>query len=71
MLEVCPHESLHEMLIRRTRLEEIEVQCLAKQIIAVLLFLRSKRIIHRDLKLGNILLGQNMEVKLCDFGLAV
>jgi serine/threonine protein kinase len=71
MLEVCPHESLHEMLTRRTRLEEIEVQCLAKQIIAVLLFLRSKRIIHRDLKLGNILLGQNMEVKLCDFGLAV
>lgn len=35
------------------------------------MFLRSKRIIHRDLKLGNILLGQNMEIKLCDFGLAV
>lgn len=59
------------MLVTRGRLEEIEVQCFAKQIIAVLMFFRSKRIIHRDLKLTNILLSQNMEVKVCDFGLAV
>jgi polo-like kinase 1 len=37
----------------------------------MLKFLRQKKIIHRDLKLGNLLLGKNMEVKVCDFGLAV
>lgn len=30
MLEICPNETLLEMLQRRKRLEEIEVQCLAK-----------------------------------------
>jgi serine/threonine protein kinase len=33
--------------------------------------LRSKKVIHRDLKLGNLLLGDSMMVKVCDFGLAV
>lgn len=57
MLELCANETLHEMLTRRKKLEEIEVQCLAKQIIGMLMFIRSKRIIHRDLKLGNLLLS--------------
>ena len=30
MLEICPNETLLEMLQRRKRLEEVEVQCLAK-----------------------------------------
>ena len=34
------------------------------------MYFRSKRIIHRDLKLGNLLISKEMELKICDFGLA-
>jgi polo-like kinase 1 len=40
------------------------------QIINALKYLHAHRIIHRDLKLGNLFLNDKMEVKLGDFGLA-
>ena len=33
-------------------------------------YLHEKRIIHRDLKLGNLLLGKSFDIKIADFGLA-
>jgi polo-like kinase 1 len=33
-------------------------------------FLHSNRIIHRDMKLGNLFLNEKMEIKIGDFGLA-
>ena len=40
------------------------------QIIAALKYLHTHRIIHRDLKLGNLFLSGKMEIKIGDFGLA-
>ncbi len=48
----------------------MEVQCYAMHIINALKYLHAHRIIHRDLKLGNLFLNEKMEVKLGDFGLA-
>jgi polo-like kinase 1 len=61
---------LNELLRRRKRLHELEVQCYSMQIILALKYLHSHRIIHRDLKLGNLFLNDKMEIKLGDFGLA-
>lgn len=34
------------------------------------MYIHSKNIVHRDLKLGNILVNDNMHIKICDFGLS-
>lgn len=40
------------------------------QICCSVKYLHSHRVIHRDLKLGNLFLNDKMEVKIGDFGLA-
>jgi polo-like kinase 1 len=70
LLELCTNQSLNEMLKRRKRLTQIEVQCYSLQILASLKYLHAHRVLHRDLKLGNLFLSAGMQVKLGDFGLA-
>lgn len=40
------------------------------QIVLALQYLHSQRVIHRDLKVGNLFLSDRLEIKLGDFGLA-
>ena len=56
LLEMCQNQTLNELLKRRKRLTEIEVQCYVVQLIKALKYLHSHRVIHRDLKLGNLFL---------------
>ena len=46
------------------------MQSIAKQLVRALHYLHSNRIIHRDMKPQNILIGAGGVVKLCDFGFA-
>lgn len=61
---------MNELIKRRKRLTEIEVQCYLMQILSAIKYLHNHRVIHRDLKLGNLFLSEKMEIKLGDFGLA-
>ena len=70
LLELCKNKTLRELLKKRVKLTELEVQYYLVQLIKALRYLQSKRIIHRDLKLSNIFLTEKMELKLGDFGLA-
>ena len=70
LLEICQNQTLNDLLKRRKRLTEIEVQCYIVQLIKALKYLHSHRVIHRDLKLGNLFLTDKMELKVGDFGLA-
>lgn len=40
------------------------------QIVSALQFMHNNRVIHRDLKMGNIFIDEKMDLKIGDFGLA-
>ena len=70
LLELCQNQSLNELLRRRKKLVEPEVKYYVIQICNAIKYLHAHRVIHRDLKLGNLFLNDKMEVKIGDFGLA-
>ena len=70
ILELCNNNSLSELLKRRKRLTERETQYYGYQILLGLKYIHSLKVLHRDLKLGNLLLTEKLDVKLADFGLA-
>lgn len=70
LLEICPNQSLMELLKTRKRVSEPEVRYFMVQIVGAIKYLHSRRVIHRDLKLGNIFFDPDMNLKIGDFGLA-
>ncbi|KAL1527882.1 hypothetical protein AB1Y20_009258 [Prymnesium parvum] len=51
-------------------LPETEIRAIASQLTHALQYLHSNRVIHRDMKPQNVLVGANSRVMLCDFGFA-
>uniref|UniRef100_G3QAS5 non-specific serine/threonine protein kinase n=1 Tax=Gasterosteus aculeatus TaxID=69293 RepID=G3QAS5_GASAC len=61
---------LFQILEDDEKLPESQVREIACQLVSALYYLHSHRILHRDMKPQNILLGKSGVVKLCDFGFA-
>lgn len=59
-----------DLVKRRKTLTEPEVRFYMLQIVEACEYMHRNCVIHRDLKLGNLFLGENLEVKVGDFGLA-
>ena len=55
---------------KRTKLNEITAKFIFRQIIEGLQYLHSQNIVHRDIKLDNILIDLTNTVKICDFGVS-
>jgi len=70
VLEICRKRSLMELHKRRKAITEPEARYFMRHILLGVLYLHENKIIHRDLKLGNVFLNDNMECKIGDFGLA-
>uniref|UniRef100_A0A8B9RB20 Serine/threonine-protein kinase PLK n=1 Tax=Astyanax mexicanus TaxID=7994 RepID=A0A8B9RB20_ASTMX len=70
VLEICRRRSLLELHKRRKAVTEPEARYFMRQTIQGVHYLHNNRVIHRDLKLGNLFLSDDMEVKIGDFGLA-
>lgn len=70
LIELCHNKTLHDLLKRRKKLTELEVQYYILQLIKALQYLHNLKIVHRDLKLANLFISEDMKLKLGDFGLA-
>ena len=62
LLELSANQTLNEIVKRRKRLTDIEVQCYVIQIVKALKYIHSHKIIHRDLKLGNLFVTNKLEI---------
>jgi len=70
LLELCRRRSLMELHKRRKAVTEPEARYFMRQIALGVKYLHDHKIIHRDLKLGNLFLSDEMDVKIGDLGLA-
>ncbi|CAG9331755.1 unnamed protein product [Blepharisma stoltei] len=61
---------LKKLVKSPVNLEEDHIQLIVYNTICGLKYIHSANILHRDLKPANILLNEDCEVKICDFGLA-
>lgn len=63
-------QSLMDLVRQRKRLTEPEARYYLVQLIGACQYMHATNVIHRDLKLGNVFLDSNMDLKVGDFGLA-
>ena len=68
LLELCPRQSLSDLLRKRRRFTEAEALYYMYDLIIGVKYLHHHRVLHRDLKLGNLFLDDNMKLKIGDFG---
>jgi serine/threonine protein kinase len=55
---------------KRSKLNENIAKFIFKQIIEGLQYIHSQNIVHRDIKLDNILIDLQNNIKICDFGVS-
>uniref|UniRef100_A0A4W4H046 non-specific serine/threonine protein kinase n=1 Tax=Electrophorus electricus TaxID=8005 RepID=A0A4W4H046_ELEEL len=71
LIEFCGGGAVDAVMLELERpLTEPQIRVVCKQTLEALLYLHENKIIHRDLKAGNILFTLDGDVKLADFGVS-
>ncbi|XP_051503706.1 STE20-like serine/threonine-protein kinase isoform X2 [Myxocyprinus asiaticus] len=71
LIEFCAGGAVDAVMLELERpLTEPQIQVVCKQMLEALTYLHENKIIHRDLKAGNILFTTDGDIKLADFGVS-
>ena len=70
IMEYCEGKEIMDYILTKNRLNEMESLKYFHQLINTLFYLHSQNIAHRDVKIDNMLLDKNKDLKLVDFGLS-
>ncbi|KAL8714744.1 MAG: hypothetical protein Q9220_001257 [cf. Caloplaca sp. 1 TL-2023] len=70
VLELCPNGSVQDMVRARRGISLPEIRRLVIQLCGAIKYMHARNVIHRDLKMGNLFLDHELNVKIGDFGLA-
>uniref|UniRef100_A0A3P8NTS6 non-specific serine/threonine protein kinase n=1 Tax=Astatotilapia calliptera TaxID=8154 RepID=A0A3P8NTS6_ASTCA len=71
LIEFCAGGAVDAVMLELERpLTEPQIRVVCRQTLQALVYLHENKIIHRDLKAGNILLTLDGDVKLADFGVS-
>ncbi|NXX93859.1 HUNK kinase, partial [Centropus bengalensis] len=70
VMELCPGGNLMHKIYEKKRLEENEARKYIRQLILAVEHLHRAGVVHRDLKIENLLLDEDNNIKLIDFGLS-
>ncbi|OHT14259.1 hypothetical protein TRFO_15417 [Tritrichomonas foetus] len=68
--EYCSKGSLSKYIGMKEKLSFLEITDIFSQIVQGIQYIHENGVVHRDIKLENILLTKDSVVKLCDFGLS-
>ena len=69
-MELCGGRDLLNYVRKRRKLKEDVAKHIFRQVVNGLNYCHAKGIVHRDIKLDNLLLDSNGNVKICDFGVS-
>ena len=70
VMEYVPNGELFDYIVSRGRLPPDDARRFFQQVISGVEYLHFKRVVHRDLKPENLLLDNDNNIKIADFGLS-
>jgi WD40 repeat protein/serine/threonine protein kinase len=71
VMDYAPQGTLRQRFVKGRQLDPLTILPYVQQVVGALQFAHDRKLIHRDVKPENMLVGENGEVLLSDFGIAV